>query len=157
VRQQAVLRSQKAIPGFDCPAAPQIALEQVIPYPIKQGVVAWIERYLVACTPRTMRNFLMMLEGDRPQVAEMLPGTSNTDPLLQRDALKGAYTAIGVVAPKDCDRPVVTDTRLSTKLERGMPWSERWSFDLCGTKAEVEMTFTPSPGSGTSWGASLVK
>ena len=157
VRQQAVLRSQKTIPGFDCPAAPQIALEQVIPYPIKQGVVAWIERYLLGCTPRTMRNFLLMLEGDRPQVAELLPGTTNTDPLLQRDAITGAYTAIGAIAPKDCDRPMVTDTRLSTKLERGMPWSERWSFDLCGAKAEVDMTFTPTAGSGTTWGASLVK
>jgi hypothetical protein len=157
VRRQAVLRSQQAIPGFDCPADPQIVLEQVIPYPLKPGVVSWIERYVIGCTPRTMRNFLLMLEGDRPQVAELLPGTTNTDPLLQRDAIKGAYTAIGPVAPKDCDRPIVTDTRLTTTLERNAPWNERWSFDLCGAKAEVEMTFTPSAGSGTTWGASLVK
>ena len=157
VRRQAVLRSQQAIPGFDCPADPQIVLEYVIPYPVKQGVVSWIERYVIGCTPRTMRNFLFMLEGDRPQVAELLPGTTNTDPLLQRDAIKGAYTAIGPVAPKDCDRPIVTDTRLTGKLEGAMPWNERWTFDLCGAKAEVDMSFTPSAGSGTTWGASLVK
>lgn len=156
-RQQAVLRSQKSIPGFDCPADPQIALAEVIPFPVQQGTPSWIERYLVACTPRTMRNFLLVLEGDQPRVIEMLPGSTNTDPLLQRDALKGGYTAIASVAPKDCDKPVVADTRLTSKLERGAPWTERWVFDLCGTRAEVEMTFTPSASSGTTWSASLLK
>ena len=156
-RHQAVLRSQKAIPGFDCPPDPQISLAEVIPYPVQQGTPSWIERYVVACTPRTMRNFLLVLEGDQPRVIEMLPGATNTDPLLQRDALKGGYTAIATVAPKDCDKPVVADTRLTSKLERGAPWTERWVFDLCGAKAEVEMTFTPSASSGTTWSASLVK
>ena len=88
-----MLRSQKTIPGFDCPADPQIALAEVIPFPVKQGTASWIERYLVGCTPRTMRNFLLMLEGEQPGVIELLPGNTNTDPLLQRDALKGGYTA----------------------------------------------------------------
>jgi hypothetical protein len=156
-RQQAVLRSQKTIPGFDCPSDPQIALAEVIPFPLKQGTPSWIERYVVACTPRTMRNFLLILEGDQPRVIEMLPGATNTDPLLQRDALKGGYTAVAAVAPKDCDKPVVADTRLTSKLERATPWTERWMFDLCGTRAEVEMTFTPSVSSGTTWSASLIK
>ena len=156
-RQQAVLRSQKMIPGFDCPADPQIALAEVIPFPVKQGTPSWIERYVVGCTPRAMRNFLLVLEGDQPRVIELLPGASNADPLLQSDALKGGYTAIGPVMPKGCERPIVTDTRLTSKIERVTPWTERWVFDLCGTKAEVEMTFTPSASSGTSWAASLVK
>jgi hypothetical protein len=156
-RQQAVLRSQKSIPGFDCPADPQIALAEVIPFPVQQGTPSWIERYVVACTPRTMRNFLLVLEDDQPRVIEMLPGATNTDPLLQRDALKGGYTAIATVAPKDCDKAIVADTRLTSKLERDAPWTERWVFDLCGAKAEVEMTFTPSASSGTTWSASLVK
>ena len=61
------------------------------------------------------------------------------------------------MAPKDCDKAAVADTRLTSKIERGAPWTERWVFDLCGTKAEVEMTFTPSATSGTSWTASLIK
>jgi hypothetical protein len=157
VRQQAVLRSQKTIPGFDCPADPQIALAEVIPYPVKQGAPSWIERYVLGCTPRTMRNFLLMLEGEQPGVIELLAGNTNTDPLLQRDALKGGYTAVGAIAPKTCDKPVVADTRLTSKIERGVPWTERWVFDLCGTKAEVDMMFTPSASSGTSWTATLVK
>ena len=41
--------------------------------------------------------------------------------------------------------------------ERGAPWQERWFYDLCGTTAEIEMTFTPSDASGTTWGAKLIK
>ena len=133
-RQQAVLRSQKSIPGFDCPADPQIALAEVIPFPVKQGTTSWIERYVVGCTPRTMRNFLLMLEGEQPRVIELLPGASNTDPLLQSDALKGGYTAIGPVMPEGLRKAVVSNTRLTSKIERGTPWTERWVFDLCGPR-----------------------
>jgi hypothetical protein len=156
-RQQAVLRSQKSVPGFDCPADPQIALTEIIPYPVQRGTISWIERYVVGCTPRTMRSFLLVLEGEQPRIIDLLPGNTNTDPLLQRDALKGAYTAVAPAAPKDCDKPVVADTRLLSKIERSAPWTERWMLDLCGTKAEVEMIFTPSASSGTGWTASLVK
>jgi hypothetical protein len=156
VRQQAVLRSQKLIPGFDCPADPQIALEQVIPFPVKPSAVSWIERYVVGCKPPTMRNFLMIMDGKRPNAIELLPGLSNTDPLLQSDALKGSYAAIAGVMPKDCTRPIVTDTRLTSEIGRG-PWTERWTFDLCGTAAAVDMTFTPTPSQGTNWSAALVK
>lgn len=156
-RRQAVLRSQRTVPGFDCPADPQIALEHVIPYPLRQGVVSWIERYAVGCKPPTMRNFLFILEGAQPHVIDMLPGTTNTDPLLQRDALQGAAAFAGSLGPKECDKRVVADTRVVSAIERGKPWTERWVYDLCGTRVEVEMTFTPSEGGGTTWGATLVK
>ena len=156
-RQQAVLRSQQAIPGFDCPANPQIALAEVIAFPVKQGAASWIERYLLGCTPRTMRNFLLILEGEQPRVIELLPGNTNADPLLQRDALEGASAFAGALTPQGCDKRIVTETRLVSKIERGAPWQERWFYDLCGAKAEVEMTFTPSPASGTTWGARLIK
>ena len=128
VRQQAVQRSQKTIPGFECPADPQIALAEIIPYPVKPGAVSWIERYVVACTPRTMRNFLLILEGEQPRVMELLPGTTNADPLLQRDAHQGAAAASPTRSRRAASRPFVTDTRLVSKLERGMPWQERWAL-----------------------------
>jgi hypothetical protein len=156
-RRQAVLRSQKAIPGFDCPADPQIALAEVIPYPLQPGTVSWIERYVVSCTPRTMRNFLLVLQDAQPRVIELLPGTTNADPRLQRDALQGATGFAAALRPPGCDKRIVTETRLVSKLQRGAPWQERWSFDLCGTKAEVAMTFTPSERGGTDWSAALVK
>jgi hypothetical protein len=156
-RQQAVLRSQKTIPGFDCPADPQIALTEVIPFLIKPGAASWIERYVVACAPRTMRNFLLVLEDDQPLVIELLPGTTNADPRLQRDAMQGAAAFAAAASPQGCDRRIVTETRLVSKLQRGAPWQERWLYDLCGAKVEIEMTFTPSDASGTTWGAKLIK
>ncbi len=38
VRQEAVVRSQKTVPGFDCPTDPKIALAEVIPFPLKPGM-----------------------------------------------------------------------------------------------------------------------
>ena len=67
IRVQAVQRSQQSLPGFQCPADPQVALASIIPYPVKPGAVSWIERYVVACNPRTVRNFLMLLEGEQPR------------------------------------------------------------------------------------------
>lgn len=157
VRQQAVLRSQKSIPGFECPADPQIALAEVIPYPVKAGAVSWIERYIVACTPRTIRSFLLILEGEQPRILELLPGATNTDPLLQRDALKGATGLAAASGPADCERRMVIDTKLTSKYERGVPWTERWVYDLCGTRSEVDVTFTPSERSGTTWNVKAVK
>jgi hypothetical protein len=157
LRQQAVLRSQRAIPGFDCPADPQIALAEVIPFPVRQGAVSWIERFVLGCTPPTMRNFLLILEGEQPRVLELLPGRTNADPRLQRDALQSAAAIAVVARPQGCDKPIVTETRITTPPERGGLWVERWSYDLCGTKAEVDVTFTPSGRGGTDWSATPVK
>jgi len=157
VRQQAVLRSQNTIPGFECPAEPKIALAEIIPYPLKAGVVSWIERFFVACTPRTVRNFLLVLETQQPTVVELLPGMTNADPRLQRDASIGAAAAVAKKVPQGCERRFVTETQLVSKLERGVPWQERWHYDLCGAKAEVEMTFTSSEASGTTWAAKLIE
>jgi hypothetical protein len=156
MRQQAVTRSQQAIPGFQCPADPQVALTEVIPYPTRPGVVSWIERFVVACTPRTVRSFLLILEGEQPRIVELLPGLTSTDPLLQRDALQGAGAFAAAVRPKDCTRTIVIDTRITAPPDRGH-WMERWTVDQCGARAEVEMTFTPSDRGGTNWSASLVK
>ena len=143
LRRDAVLRSQKAIPGFDCPSDPQITLSEVIPYPVQKGVISWIERFTVSCTPRTVRNVLIIVEDGRPRSVELLPGLSNTDPLLQRDAVKGASAFAGAARPQGCEKIIVTDTRITAPPERG-GWVERWSYDLCGSKAEVEMTFGPT-------------
>jgi hypothetical protein len=157
VRQAAVLRSQQTVPGFDCPADPQIALVDVIPYPVEPGAVSWIERFVLGCQPRTMRSFLMILDGGAPRAIELLPGQSNADPLLQRNALQGSMAAAGMAASKDCKRILVIDTRVTAQPAAGGLWSERWTYDVCGARAEIEMTFTPSDKGGTNWHARLVK
>ena len=127
VREQAILRSQKSVPGFQCPADPQIALPLIIPYPVKPGAVSWIERYIVACNPRTVRNFIMILEGDQPRTVELIPGQTNADPLLQRDVLQGVAAATAAVRGRSASRAPT----LLTSSRRRRPTSS------CSTVASI--------------------
>jgi outer membrane biosynthesis protein TonB len=157
VRQLALGRSAREIPGYECPNDPAAALTDIVPFPVKPATTSWVESYVVGCKPRTKRNFLVMLEEDKPQIAELLPGLTVTDPLLQRDAVTGARAFVDVLKPEGCEKMVFADTRLAEPLPgAGKPWVEVWTFNQCGTMGSVEMTFTPSPD-GTKWAAKLVK
>jgi hypothetical protein len=68
----------------------------------------------------------------------------------------GAAAFAATARPQGCDKTIVTDTRITAPPERS-GWVERWTYDLCGAKAEVEMTFTTSDRGGTNWSAKLVK
>ncbi len=157
VRQQMVASSRKTIPGYECPADPALALVAVIPYPLKAGLVSWIERFIIDCKPRAVRSFLLVLEKPQPTVVELLPGTTNADPRLQRDAAVGATAALAGKTPQDCKRRFVTDTQITSKFEPNKPWQERWHYDLCGTMAQVDVTFSPSDKGGTTWSVKLVE
>jgi len=157
MRRQAVIHSVKHIPGFDCPADPKIALVDVIPYPVKPGAVSWVERFLVACAPRAQRSFLLLLDGEQVRIAELLPGFTIIEPTLQRDASQAAKTAARSLRPPGCDKTVIIDTRVATPPPaRGSPWTERWTYDQCGSKGEVELTFRSS-SQGAGWDVKLVK
>jgi hypothetical protein len=156
VRREMVARSNNTIPGFECPADPGLVLVAIIPFPLKAGLVSWIERYIVDCKPRAVRSFLLVLEKDQPTVVELLPGTTNADPRLQRDAAVGATAAVAGKTPQDCKRRFVTDTQITSKFEPNKLWQERWHYDLCGTKAQVDVTFSPSDKGGTTWSVKLV-
>jgi hypothetical protein len=120
--------------------------------------VSWIEHYVVMCKPPTQRSFLMILDKDQLRTVAMLPGESAADPLLQRDAMQGALAALIPATPKDCKHTVATDTSVIGSPPNGRdPWVERWTFDLCGKKAALDVTFTPSPNGGTDWSTTLAK
>jgi hypothetical protein len=155
MRQQVVTRSAKFIPGYVCPEDVKISLHHVTPWPIKPGAVSWIERYTVVCTPAALRNFLAIVEGEARMI-EMLPGQTLADPALQRDSLVGVKASAAAANPKDCNRSIVTDTKVTTPMSGGL-WEERWSLDQCGVKADVEVTFTASARGGTDWSVKLVK
>ncbi|GIK79689.1 MAG: hypothetical protein KJZ73_00480 [Pseudorhodoplanes sp.] len=157
MRRDMIDKSARRIPTYECPATPLMALAWVIPYPVKPGAVSWVEQFVVDCKPRTQRNFLIVIDRGRPRMIELLPGATAADPLLQRDTFAGSNAAIAGARPKDCDRQWVVDTRLVAPRRDNEPWSERWIYDMCGTRAEVEMTFTPSPRGGTTWNAKLAK
>jgi hypothetical protein len=156
LRQDAALRSARSLPGFDCPAEPPLTVVDVVPYPVKPGALSWIESYVVGCTPRAKRNFMLLFDGERGRIAELLPGSTITDPGLQHDASHSAKTFAKSVRPADCGRTILIDTLLAAPPETpGATWSERWTFDQCAARTFVEMTFTPTP-KGTTWSARLV-
>lgn len=158
IRLSAVFRSAKSIPGFACPPEPEVVLIDIIPYPVRPGAISWIEGYLLTCAPRHKRSFLLLLDGTRTRIAELLPGYTLADPLLQRDAVLSAQGSTNALRPQGCDHSSVIDTNISAAPEdRNSPWLERWTFDLCGTRADVDMTFTPSTRGGTTWVAKLVQ
>ncbi len=157
-REQAIKHSASSVPGHACPAETKIAIIEILPYPVAPQAVSWIERYVVECEPRARRNLMLFLENKKSRAIELLPGETKADPRLQRDAIRAAKAAAAGANPQGCEKSWVTDTREIEPYKDGStPWSERWKFDLCGKSAEVEMSFAPAGGAGTSFGAKLVK
>ncbi|MFZ0837219.1 MAG: hypothetical protein WAM77_07185, partial [Xanthobacteraceae bacterium] len=79
VRRQALGRSAKSIPGYQCSSDPQMVLTEVDPAATQGGTVSWIEQFALMCEPRAQRNFLMVLDRDNLRAIEMLPGASAAD------------------------------------------------------------------------------
>lgn len=158
LRHEAVLHSTQTIPGFECPGDPQLTLADVVPYPVRPGAVSWIETYMVACAPRAKRNFLVLFDGERGRIAELLPGGTITDPALQHDASDGARVLAKSLRPDSCGHTILVDTRVTAPPDgAASPWTERWTFEQCAVATDVEMTFTPSAKGGATWHAALVK
>jgi hypothetical protein len=158
LRADMLKKSGANIPGYDCKGDRLSAMYEALPFPIQKNVFSWVERYLVDCEPRAQRNLMIIVENDHARAIELLPGETKTDPRLQRDAIGAAKAMAAAENPQGCERSWTTDTRaVEAYKDSKTPWTERWSFDLCGKKAVVEMSFLPSPGAGTSYTVKLVK
>jgi hypothetical protein len=143
---------------FWMPAEPTFAVIEILPYPVSPQSISWVERYAVDCDPLARRNLMLFLENEKSRAIELLPGETKADPRLQRDSILVAKVAAAGANPPGCEKSWVTDTREIDPYKDGnTPWSERWKFDLCGKGAEVEMSFTPAGGAGTSFSARLLK
>lgn len=116
---------------------------------------AWLQRVIAAgCeTPRQL-NILTVAQHDGTlRRIALLPGTTITDPPLQRDAIQYAMAgAVGLTG--DCQTRVVIETRfvefegppLSTVQGRAVrPWREDWRVDGCGKRVIVPLHFIPDP------------
>jgi hypothetical protein len=157
-RADAIRKSAANIPGFKCRAEPQMGIIEILPYPVSAEAVSWVERYAVDCEPLARRNLMLFLENEKSRAIELLPGETKADPRLQRDAIRGAKGAAAGANSSGCDKSWVTDTKeIEPYKNATTPWSERWSFDLCGTRAEVEMSFFPAGAGGTTFTAKLLR
>lgn len=154
-RRAAVTASLARVPGFSCPGSPQVVLAAVFPWRGMGARRAWIERFAVACRPATLRNFLVFEEGGALRRAEMVPGASNADPLLQRDLLPGIAAAAARSKPAGCgSAPVVTDVSIAAPVDGSGAWRESWQVSQCDLVSAIEVRFAPSPRGGTTWSIS---
>jgi hypothetical protein len=158
----ALAQARAFIASSDCPTA--TARPAAPPTRLADATVreATYHRILVeGCGRRAQRNYLaLVLPDGTARMVETLPGTTVTDPVLQRDAMQAAGSAAAAAAP-GCRqvRPRAADFE-GTDSEPGAPrrtrpWAEAWVFEACGALLLVPMRFTPSAQGGTSFSATV--
>lgn len=110
------------------------------------------------CGRRMQRNYLHLVMPDGSQrLVETLPGTTVTDPVLQRDAMRSAAMAAHAGVPT-CQQLQPRAAEFEGQdsepraARRTRPWSEAWIFEGCGAFYAVPMRFTPTDR-GTSFSA----
>jgi hypothetical protein len=111
------------------------------------------------CAASRVLNVLVIAQGaGKLAVVPLLPGTTRTDPRLQKDAIPYAMQALVIArgsAEANCTVEYVADTEnLGEEGEalpgsKGRPWKELWTLQSCKQKALVPMRFTPD-STGTS-------
>lgn len=157
-------RARAVIASSDCPAA--TARPAAAPTLLADATVreATYHRILIeGCGRRMQRNYLaLVLPDGTARMVETLPGTTVTDPVLQRDAMQAAGAAAAAAAP-GCRqiRPRAADFE-GTDSEPGAPrrtrpWVETWFFEACGALLSVPVRFTPSAQGGTGFSATAAR
>ena len=156
----ALQQARSFIASSRCPAA--TARPDAPPSVMRDSTVreASYHRILIeGCGQRMLRNYLatILLDGTR-RINELLPGSTVTDPVLQRDAMQAA-TASASATARNCQQITARDSRFdgqdseATAPRRTRPWAEIWLMDACGTMLTVPMRFTPTDR-GTTFTAS---
>lgn len=130
----------------------------------------WMSRYqFERCGDKKVYNALFFADanGETPVSRSFFAGTTNAGPLLVEDAIKSAVLGAAARAGiKDCKGAEVFDMRVTEKSHTVVEgeknftgvWKENWTFLMCGSTAEVEMTFIPDAnGGGTTFLTGPVK
>lgn len=156
----ALQRAQTFIASSGCPAATARPAAPPTRFNDPSVREASYHRILIeGCGRRTLRNYLAIIMPDGTgRMVETLPGTTVTDPVLQRDAMQVAMAAARTGA-QGCQqiRPQSADVD-GTDSEpaaprRTRPWTETWVFEACGARVAVPMRFSPSSRGGTDFSA----
>jgi hypothetical protein len=115
----------------------------------------WKEQVTVrACGVERLYNVLTNLRSDGGlQRTNLLLGTTQSDPVLQRDAVAHAMRVASLKAPAGCKSFDVMDTAFLGREEASQasgakgrdmrPWRENWTTETCDVQTVVLMTFTP--------------
>jgi hypothetical protein len=86
-------------------------------------------------------------EGGRIERLPLLPGTTLSDPVIQREAIPYAISGAYAKIPDRCHDIQVRNTDFigydPTSLEGKKPWREVWTVDACKTSIAVDMLFRP--------------
>ncbi len=165
--QDAVAQAAQAVPGA-CPDAdytPAADVEMLVPFTTgtdgRPTAGVWKEALTESgCgAPRTVNTLTIVRPGGALTTVPLLPGTTITDPQLQRDSVRYAAGALGALPP-GCSQGAVVDTAFLGEdgAQPGLrpapgapprPWSERWTLQACSRRVAVMMHFIPDANGGT--------
>jgi hypothetical protein len=160
----ALLHAAHLVDGPGMPSCPDAAYSTtgdigiLAPLQIAEGHAragAWKETIQeTGCGMTRLLNVLTTVQPDSTlKVEALLPGTTITDPQLQRDSVQYAAAGMGTMPP-GCEQGGVLNTRflgldgqrpgiLPAPGSRPRPWSEVWTLQACSKQADVILHFTP--------------
>jgi len=100
------------------------------------------------CGAKHLLNVYLWVQRENSiAITPMLPGTSRAEDAQQKSAYAYALAAAGGPEP-NCPTAYVENTDYvgeSGKNGRSPSWKETWTLNSCSWRAEVPVTFTPSP------------
>ncbi len=115
---------------------------------------AWRTHILVGgCAPPRLHNLIIVTFEDRPSAfIPLLPGSTQADPALQKEAALAVYETAALASGVDCPGqalPRIRDTRHVDGLDTEQFWREVWTAHYCGRDYAVPLTFHPEEGRPT--------
>lgn len=161
----ALLQAAHAVDGPGIPACPTATyvttgdIGILVPVQTNAGgrVTAGVWKESVQANGCGMSRLLNALTTVRPdgtlQTEPLLPGTTITDPRLQKDSVQYAAAGMGEMPP-GCDQGGVLNTRFvgldgqppgirPVPGASPRPWTEIWTLLACSKQADVTMHFIP--------------
>jgi len=118
---------------------------------------AWTYRYkFTRCGESIIYNALNIArENQNPQIVSLVPGTTNCDPLLIKDAYNGIYANLALhnaQSTTSCKTAHVLNTEITMpQTAQNAKWEEKWTVKECENTLETLFCFTPSEKGGTNW------
>jgi len=154
-------RKSNVVIADECPNAYVKILDTVhveaIPQFAADGRVvagSWVhDIFYAGChAARTLHTLVEFVEGKKPSVSALFPGSTQAGPLLQRDVFNSAgfQTYLRKFQGSTCPKAYVDDTAFLDR-ETAVPpgarsaWREAWTISACGNRDVVILMYSPEP------------